>query len=292
MSLIMVEKAPYDVIFLDKSWNGSCPIPTPHDIDGSEPLLHECTGSYLVRKFERFVIKYGWYVYPIEARNMQYVAKSTTVPVPRVYAVYQDRKKQGLVTYIVMDYVPGQTLLKLWNELDSTRKTAIAMKLRAYFDELRALQHPGYFGSLDGGLPLDGVFGEDRDSDEITKSCSTEEEVIDRMLRGYSLATGERTAHKVRYYQHVLPVVLRGNGSPVFSHSDFQRKNIMIRPEGLPIIIDWEFASWCPSYWDYSTAIFCNGGWHDDWQEYLRMVLDEHPNQSLWLSTLKLEMWS
>ncbi|UPK99102.1 hypothetical protein LCI18_010037 [Fusarium solani-melongenae] len=139
----------------------------------------------------RFVMKFGVNVQPIEAYNMLYVAKSTTVPVPKVYAIYQCREKQSVVTYIVMQYGP----------------------------------------------------------------IATEDELIDWIIRIYSLETGERTAYKTRYYQHILPTVLRGDGTPTFTHNDFQRKNVIVRDDGVPVIIDWEFASWYPIYWEYSTAI-------------------------------------
>ncbi|POR33789.1 Uncharacterized protein TPAR_06021 [Tolypocladium paradoxum] len=230
----MPKAAPYDVLFVDRSQNYPNPLSTPNDIDGSEVLLNQSTGSRLMRMQQRFVIKFGIHVHPIEAHNMLYVAKSTTVPVPKVYAIYQSREKQSVVTYIVMQY----------------------------------------------------------GAHEVKTSFSTEDELIDCIIRIYLLETGERMAHKTRYYQHVLPTVLRGDGSPVLTHNDFQRKNVTVQADGTPIIIDWEFASWYPTYWEYSTATYANGGWNDDWHEYVRMALDEYPNQSLWLSSMKHEMWT
>lgn len=110
--------APYDVLFVDQPQNCLIPLPTPNDIDGSEVLLSESSGSRLVRMQQRFVMKYGVYVRPIDAHNMLFVAKSTSVPVPKFYAIYQHREKQKIITYIAMQYVQGTTLLKLWGSLD------------------------------------------------------------------------------------------------------------------------------------------------------------------------------
>lgn len=88
-----------------------------------------------------------------------------------------------------------------------------------------------------------------------------------------------------------MPILLRGNGFPVFTHNDFQRKNIMVQPDGTVVIIDWAFASWYPTYWEYATATFANGGWNDDWHDYVCMALDVYPNQALWLSSVKHEIW-
>ncbi|KAK4147065.1 uncharacterized protein C8A04DRAFT_34291 [Dichotomopilus funicola] len=219
---------------------------------------------------------------------MLYVTKTTTIPVPKVYAIYRCHdEKQRIATYIVMQYIPGTTLLNLWASLDQARKTDIARTLRGYFDELRRLEHPehlaGYFGNIAGGPPLDDMFSATQGAaDEVKTPFATEDELIDCIIRIYVLETGERTSHKTRYYQNVLPTFLHGNGSP----------NVMVQPDGTVVMIDWEFASWYPTYWEYSTATFANGGWNDDWHDYVRMALDEYPIQSLWLSSMKLEMWS
>jgi thiamine kinase-like enzyme len=101
-------------------------------------------------------------------------------------------------------------------------------------------------------------------------------------------------AHKTRYCRSVLPTALpvEGNDQPVFTHNDLQRKHIMVKDNGDLVTIDWESASWLPVYWEYSTSTWANGGWNDDWHDYLRIALDSYPNQSLWLSTMRLEMWS
>lgn len=196
------------------------------------------------------------------------------------------------MTYIVMQYVPGTSLLNLWDSLNNARKTTIARTLRTDFDQLRQLQHPGYFGNIEGGPPLDNMFSATNGAHEVNTSFATEDELINCIIRIYELETGERMAPKTQYYRHILPAILRGNGSPVFTHNDFQRKNIMVQPDGTPVIIDWEFASWYPAYWEYATAIYCNGGWYDDWHLYVCMALDEYPNQALWLSDMKREMWT
>lgn len=66
----MEKVALYDTLFVDQTQNYPDLLPTPNDIDGSEVLLHESTGSRLVRFQERFVVKFGIYISPIEAHNM------------------------------------------------------------------------------------------------------------------------------------------------------------------------------------------------------------------------------
>ncbi|OBS24502.1 hypothetical protein FPOA_05043 [Fusarium poae] len=293
MGIITVEPPQYDILFRYQPQDFLGPLPTPNDVESGEPLPNHNGSADLVRVREKFVMKYGSEVRPIEAHNMLYVAKHTSVVLPKVYSIYQQREEHNVITFILMQYIQGKTLKELWAELDKTRKTSIAKTLRTSFDQLRQLEHPGYFGNINGGPPLDDVFtGTQGGLDNITSPVATEEELINSVIHIYALETGDRTAHKVRYYHHVLPTVLCSNKAPVFTHNDLQRKNVIVQDDGTVVIIDWEYSSWYPNYWEYASAMFANGGWTDDWDEYLSIILDEYPNEALWVSTMKTEMWS
>lgn len=284
----MREPAPFNILFeVQPRENPNYPnsLPTPNDIDGSEILLKDSPRGRVVRVQEMFVMKYGVNVDLLEAHNMQYVARFTTVPVPKVYAIYQHQEGNYLKTYILMQYIPGRTLLDLWDSLDEARKTSIAKTLRNNFDQLRQLQHPGYFGNIDGGLPLNQLFlfSETAGIDDKTP-FATEDELVDGILQVFSLEGGP-VVRKGQFYQRVLSTYLRGNGFPVFTHTDLQRKNIMVQPDGDVVIIDWESASWYPTYWEYSMATFASG-WRDDWQDYVGIILDEYPDQYTWLEAI------
>lgn len=85
-------------------------------------------------------------------------------------------------------------------------------------------------------------------------------------------------ASKAEFYQRSLPSILRGH-PPSFTHGDFQRgkkKTILLRrlsptreqdgevgADFELTIIDWVFAGWYPSYWEYSRTVFACGpvGW-------------------------------
>ena len=80
-------------------------------------------------------------------------------------------------------------------------------------------------------------------------------------------------SHKADFYARTLSLALRNN-RPTFTHSDVQRKNILVR-EIAPkfpsqgkdyevVLVDWEEAGWYPSYWEYaSVAIWFQ--WDDNW---------------------------
>lgn len=50
----------------------------------------------------------------------------------------------------------------------------------------------------------------------------------------------------------------------LFTHGDRQRKNIIVNQDDYSVaIIDWEFAGWYPSYWEYTRAMFACGRFDD-----------------------------
>ncbi|KAK2480694.1 hypothetical protein H9L39_06333 [Fusarium oxysporum f. sp. albedinis] len=103
-------------------------------------------------------MKFGRNVRPIEANNMLYVAKHTTIPVPRVYAIYQRKENKKTITYILMEYIPGKSLVDLC------------------------------------GLPNINLFMQD----DITGPLKSEREFVDVIIRSYAIELGPRGAHKVR----------------------------------------------------------------------------------------------
>ena len=97
--------------------------------------------------------------------------------------------------------MPDKTLINLWSSLNQARKTAIAITLQTYFNQLRQLPHPGYFGNIIGGPPLNNIFSATMGTSEVVKiSFATEDKFINTITRIYSFETGKRTAHKLHYY--------------------------------------------------------------------------------------------
>ncbi|KAM5513784.1 monocarboxylate permease-like protein [Fusarium oxysporum f. sp. phaseoli] len=71
---------PYDVLFEDASQDYTTPLPTPNDIESGEIIPDREWGANVVKIQQRFIMKFGRDVRPIEANNMLYVAKHTTKP--------------------------------------------------------------------------------------------------------------------------------------------------------------------------------------------------------------------
>ncbi|PWY63638.1 hypothetical protein BO83DRAFT_382497 [Aspergillus eucalypticola CBS 122712] len=110
----------------------------PRSMEAEESLRSETS----------LVVKFGKGVDLIEGENMLFVQGNTSIRVPRVYTLYSDPYTGK--NYIVMGKMPGQTLLSLWPQLSPSEKEIIVTTLYNYFNELRSLPPPDYYGSLGG----------------------------------------------------------------------------------------------------------------------------------------------
>lgn len=70
------------------------------------------------------------------------------------------------------------------------------------------------------------------------------------------------------FEQQLMPSLVVESRPPIFIHSDFQQKNILVqeveRFKGQKdfhiSLVDWESASWYPVYWEYSAAFSHGSG--------------------------------
>ena len=81
---------------------------------------------------------------------------------------------------------------------------------------------------------------------------------------------------------------------PALTHGDLQPKNIMVRTKPRTrleiVLLDWEFAGWYPSYWEYAHAIMACGWFEDDWHHWVGQFLDPYPSEYAWLLMLENEI--
>lgn len=214
---------------------------------------------------------------------MLFIQQRTHVPVPRVFALYRESDERS---FIVMERIHGHTLDEIWHTFDDRKKMMIAIQLKGYIGQLRRVESPNGYCSLDDKPLLDEIFW--TPSHDCDGPFNTEAELNDAMVR--KCRASEALMCKADFYQLVLPDVLRGH-PPVLTHGDIQTKNIMIRT-GSPVkivILDWEVSGWYPSYWEYATAIFA--GWFvNDWYRWVDKFLDPFPNEYAWFAMLAQEI--
>lgn len=270
-------------------------LPTVHEIESAEEILSNTTGRKVVGIGTHFVVKYGVQVDPLEGKTIVFLAQSTLVPVPQIYAMFQDSAQD--TTYIVMERIKGLSLDLEWPQMSSTSKDAVAFQLRNIFEEMRKLASPGRYCSVGcQGLP-DGLFWTDNPLNPFAGPFGTEAELNKALILKYT--ESGLSKHKADYYTRTFTSVFQSH-EPTFSHADFQRKNILIRKRETQldsahselVIIDWEFAGWYPSYWEYARAIFACGRWDDDWNDWVDKILEPFRNEYAWMELLLRELWS
>lgn len=272
-------------------------LPAKHEVHGSKDVLCEQSARKIVGVGEHFIVKYGLQVDLEEGRTMAFVKNKTSAAVPTVYALFHDPESSE--NYIVMERIHGVRLDILWPSMDDAQKRLVALQMKDTMTQLRKLPSPevdregrGYC-SL-GGKPLrDHIFytGFEDQSFGIEGTFHMEEELNDALIKKY-LASGFLPTGKADFYRRSFPNILVDH-PPTFTHGDLQRKNMIVDPESLALtLIDWEFAGWYPSYWEYSRAIFSCGHFEDDWSEWIDFVLKPYRNEWAWMQMLMLELWS
>jgi hypothetical protein len=269
------------------------PLPTVAEILASKRRISD---DYMTRVFlvgDHYAVKYAGRTSVQEGENMLFVQQATSIPVPKVYAIFQDEVSGYKVTFIVMEYIPGTCLNQAWGTLGAPEKRQVVSQLRRYMDELRSIPSPGYYGgvwrqpirerdfwSLTDGLPYP--------EPEITGPHETEAQFvegmwhcIDRAVVSYETGPARRQRH-LAYLRRHYHAVFKGH-RPVFTHADFFRGNIMVRPDGSLVIMDWEYAGWYPSFWEYCGSMLqlehC-----DDWNEVVYEILDEYAAELGWFA--------
>ena len=201
-------------------------LPTRDEIMSSDDWMCDQTGRKVVGVGPHFVVNHGMQIDLSEGQAMLYVAKNTSVPVPKVYALYEDvddRRK-----YIIMERVQRCTLEHLWPSLTKVQKESICARLKSSLAELRALPSPGSFCGLNNVPLADNLFCiSDNDQNFYQDGpFETEEDLNKSLLRTYSSSEGLRG--KAKYYERVLPSVFCGHLS-VFTHGDLQKRTSWLK---------------------------------------------------------------
>ncbi|OGM42618.1 hypothetical protein ABOM_009584 [Aspergillus bombycis] len=263
-------------------------LPTVAEIEAAtEVLSTPDTSAKVVRVNKHFAVKMGNGVPLIEAENMKFLAANSKVPVPKVYAAFRDPGTKK--TYIIMQYLHGDTLQKLLPSLTQAEKAAICNSIKNAITELRSIPPPGYFGMLNRQPYLDGVFWTKALDPKISGPFENQEDMNLAILRRL------RQTESDQYIQLLRTMVNRTLKChrTVFTHGDLQPKNIMVErlgdrdgcPEFRVTLLDWESAGWYPEFWDFCNAtIACR--FKPDWLELVPDILDQYPIEFLMMQVV------
>ncbi|KAG8425837.1 hypothetical protein J3459_009669 [Metarhizium acridum] len=173
---------------------------------------------------------------------MEYVRTNTSVPIPKVYEVYE--RPDGAVN-IVMEELPGNGTD--YTNMSPEQVRAFGDELAGYLHQLRSLKPPeeGFIRSVDRKSLMDHRaghlrFGPFHNVDDF-HSYLRLGGPLDKWMYDSVVKTvhGRSGAYRVK-----------------FTHADLNPTNIQYHNGRIMGIIDWETAGWYPEYWEYTKMWF------------------------------------
>jgi aminoglycoside phosphotransferase len=213
-------------------------------------------------------VKYGETVTLNEASAMLFIAKHTSIPVPRVYCAFTHHNQQ----YIVMERIRGEPVGAGWSKRSQESRTKVLDYLKKMVEEMRRITPPEEVGvaNVDGGplydprLPGSSLyFGPFKTVQDFH-----------RYLRGGQEAHPD-------HWADISELIARQENTPselVFTHGDLSSFNVLTSGDEIVGIIDWETAGWYPHYWEYTTAWNVNPHnefWRNEVDKFLQPMPEE-----------------
>ncbi|KAB8208854.1 kinase-like protein [Aspergillus parasiticus] len=239
-------------------------LPSIAEIEASADILSDPSRSVkVVRVRERFAVKLGTSIAPLEAENMKFVAANIKVPVPKVHDHFVDPETQK--RYIVMDYVPRTDLQKLAPSLPEDQKKTVSKRIRDALDELRRIPSQGYFGNLNRASYYDGILSTIDHDPSISGPFENEEQLNQGLLKCIGQSESPHYGHKT-----------------VFTHADLQPKNVMVEQKGV-------CEDGSPDY--QVTLIDWNLAGNPEWLELVPDIFDEYPVEYLMMRVFYASMF-
>ncbi|KAF3482912.1 phosphotransferase family protein [Arthroderma uncinatum] len=189
---------------------------------------------------------------------MEFIAKTTTIPVPKVFETRYVQRERDTQFCIVVEYIPGKPLNIIWKDLSEEQKTNICYQIDGYLSQLRKLTGDRIMAA-DGGSLNVGLYQR-------------------RWLGPYDT---------VKEFHHSLakgePHNLGDNHAIHFAHADLAPRNIIVDENTgrINAIIDWERAGWYPEYWDIVRMNYDRpskremGGYTKHWKSVFNHIYEE-----------------
>lgn len=176
-----------------------------------------------------------------ELDGLKYVAQHTSIPIPRVHRTHGIDGR----LFIEMEYIQGATLGDIWASIEKEKKEEIIQQIAAYIHQLLLLEPPekGIVGSANLGPGLDyrvgyRLFGPFSSIDNFHS-----------FLRG-QIPLEDST----KVYSEVVTKCHTRQYRTCFTHADICLRNIIVRDDGVVVLVDWQFAGWYPEYWEFTKA--------------------------------------
>ena len=198
---------------------------------------------------------------------MQFVARHTSIPVPKVYCAFE---REGC-KYILMERVQGKILWADWLARSAESKEKILAQIKDMVDQLRRIPAPSGQGisNVAGGPLFDGRLS----GRSYHGPFDTLQDFHRHLRESYEGELEDATeANKLVEWHN------KYCGKPVFTHGDLSTLNIIAQGDKVVGIIDWETAGWWPEYWEYTSAWHVNP-YNEFWREEVDRFLEPKVEQ-------------
>ncbi|KAJ5102464.1 hypothetical protein N7532_002993 [Penicillium argentinense] len=214
----------------------------------SAPTIWENGGIKIVRIADNAVVKYGYDVKLLEARNMAFVAQHTTIRLPQVFDAWVENEDKGVddetgICFIVMSYIDGWLLDEVWSELHSTHREDIQKQLHYFIRELRKTESE-YPGPVGGGV-CQGAFFTDYGAGPFSSKEEMETWFDERLAvcRDFGVADQAQRGFRGEFQRLVM------------CHMDLHPRNIILDCDRKIWLIDWAYAGMYPAYFETATIL-------------------------------------
>lgn len=250
----------------------------PEDLKTAEDLFPEKMGARVVFADSDMVAKFGHGVRLAEAEALHLVSTRTTIPVPKLLSAYI---LDG-IGYIIMSYEEGESLENYWDRVSRTEQDRILRCLHDYVRQMREIKGD-FIGGLDRSPCRDGIFeagygdfqkysyGPYQSEEDFNEGIV---QALRDRLRPEVLAREDDEDSIFFTSEYILYQTVRGlrGHEIVFTHGDLHTSNILVRPDGTPVILDWGLAGFWPEYWEFYRAMF-NPPWRPIWDRMVEKII-------------------
>ena len=248
------------------------------DFYHTAPVIFRC-GAGVVRLSKTLVLKAGLTVSEAEAENMTFAATRVGIRVPRVYRTFKrnitDTKIRG---YIVMDYIPGQTVEECWGSLNDSDKQDVAAQVAALINQMQSKT----FNFLPPG-PIGGTSG------ALLQGC---------WFSTYGAGPFETLQSLEDWCNHKLDVCLRFKQAPVdtprftfrdvvLTHQDLAPRNIILDKEKKVWLIDWGHAGIFPKGFEHAAFVVQSASHEEFTSLVLSHLSSRHEKEVLQLANIQ-----
>jgi aminoglycoside phosphotransferase (APT) family kinase protein len=179
-----------------------------------------------------------------EAKTLNFIAKRTSIPVPKVYDTWTHPRTPD-VGCLVMERIPGKSLRTQWRRLTSEQQEYVFIQLRPYLQELRKLPQPPPVGRIES--LIGACFDIRLDYDPFGPFQNEEE------LHDWRLSTHDWQARTIPDRLRACRQALRDDHRIVFTHGDLHVQNVQLDLRGprredahVSALLDWEMSAWMP----------------------------------------------